>query len=318
MANREEVTLIFGCRSEERALKAMADLRAKYPTSPASLEFLQMDLTKAASILRAVEEFHGKFRTLDLLYCNAGILPVAGVDYLKGTLAMLKDPVNFFQDTGATLIQTVGQKADTVGMVFMANVFGHYILIRGLERAFTHRTRIIWTGSATSTPELFSWNDVQGLKSESPYESSKYATELLSSGLNESYSNGVTSYIADPGTVSTSILNERIPWVVRTLLIVPVIYCASLFLDFITFYSWQASVSLFFLSGVANDIRVKQVDEHLDISSPDPSLKYCARYSTFRRLEYVEQVPTQVPKGSGIRLLEIMEEMRQRLVEREA
>lgn len=69
--------VILGCRSEERANAAMAEIRAEVPA--ASLELLQLDLGDLANVRAAAERFLATERPLHLLINNAGLAGVRGV-----------------------------------------------------------------------------------------------------------------------------------------------------------------------------------------------------------------------------------------------
>jgi len=74
-----------------------------------------------------------------------------------------------------------------LGEVFCSNVFGHYILAHELTPLLSRPVspsskfggKIIWIGSIEVLPEHFSLDDMQGLKTSAPYESSKRLLDLL-------------------------------------------------------------------------------------------------------------------------------------------
>jgi len=74
-----------------------------------------------------------------------------------------------------------------LGEVFCSNVFGHYILAHELTPLLSRPAslsssaggKIIWVGSVEPLPEHLSLEDMQGLKTLAPYESSKRLIDLL-------------------------------------------------------------------------------------------------------------------------------------------
>lgn len=61
-------------RSEEKATKAIEDLKAKHPDSKGRLEFLPLDLSDLTTIKSAAEKFSAKEKRLDVLVNNAGVM----------------------------------------------------------------------------------------------------------------------------------------------------------------------------------------------------------------------------------------------------
>jgi 3-keto steroid reductase len=163
---------------------------------------------------------------LDVLIMNAGISGYLGFNYplaTKDILTNLKQSVtwpNFLnQNTGVTakpqrlikpanghtvissddasepLINGNGNAArktaedgePVLGEVFLANVFGHYLLAHHLmpllsntiDRPAGDKSRVIWLGSLDALDEKFSIEDIQGLTSSDAYKSSKRLTDLL-------------------------------------------------------------------------------------------------------------------------------------------
>ena len=69
-----------------------------------------------------------------------------------------------------------------LGQVFTSNIFGHYILCHSLVpllRASPDQGRIVFVSSIEPHPSDFDINDIQGLKSDKSYESSKRLTDIL-------------------------------------------------------------------------------------------------------------------------------------------
>ena len=74
------------------------------------------------------------------------------------------------------------QTEPLLGQIFTSNVFGHYILshlLVSLLQASPDQGRIVFLSSIEPTPSHFSIDDLQGLKSDKSYESSKRLTDIL-------------------------------------------------------------------------------------------------------------------------------------------
>jgi 3-keto steroid reductase len=151
---------------------------------------------------------------LDVLVLNAGIGGWTGIrwgpavwDVLTNTIQAVTWWMHFKTTFGATaklqssyksgsdsqkVLDLDGSEAEDeppLGELFTANVFGHYILAHELmpllssspgdERPVGTRGRIIWISSIDGTEETFDPDDLQGLRAELPYNSSKRLQAVL-------------------------------------------------------------------------------------------------------------------------------------------
>jgi 17beta-estradiol 17-dehydrogenase/3beta-hydroxysteroid 3-dehydrogenase len=320
----DPLTLILACRNQQKAELAINNLRQRYPNAlmKVKLEFLKVDLTNKHSICDAVQMYRDRYPKIDVFYANAGILLASGVDYLKGTIQMFTNTEAFFKTSGDILVQKVEcVNNDGVGTVFMANVFGHYAMIKGLQDLFNEGSRIVWTGSATATSKYFSWKDMDGSRSNFPYESSKYATQLLSCALNSALKEqGVSSYYCEPGSVCTSIMDDQMSWFIQTFLMIPVMFIGSMFLDYVTFNSLNGAIALFFLSGLKSAESIKcdgetTLDENQKV--PDPKFMYgsrCKYFSGDGRYVAKEPLEETLTSSECSRFLSEVELLRQKLL----
>ncbi len=64
--------IIMACRNIEKAEKAKASILKENPE--ASLEIMEIDLSKLASVKNFAKQFSGKFDKLDILFNNAGVM----------------------------------------------------------------------------------------------------------------------------------------------------------------------------------------------------------------------------------------------------
>lgn len=76
------------------------------------------------------------------------------------------DTVALIEQADAT-IQVVGEvNSDGMGKIFATNVFGHYVIMRELEKVLSNSGdgRVVWTSSLTAWSQFFDINDWQGIK----------------------------------------------------------------------------------------------------------------------------------------------------------
>lgn len=69
------------CRNVRKANEAKDMLRRKFPDS--FVRIVQLDTSDIGSVLRAAEILRRELNRLDLLYLNAGIMPVTGFDFQR-------------------------------------------------------------------------------------------------------------------------------------------------------------------------------------------------------------------------------------------
>ncbi|TVY83646.1 3-keto-steroid reductase, partial [Lachnellula suecica] len=152
---------------------------------------------------------------LDVIILSAGMGGWIGLDWLAATRDVLFDtveavtwpkyklssvgaavrPQSSFQasksseDSDQPLLSSQ-EKPDEppLGEVFCSNVFGHYVLAHELMPLLSQPSspsshaggKIIWVSSVEALPEHFSIDDIQGLKSRTPYEDTKRLIDLMS------------------------------------------------------------------------------------------------------------------------------------------
>jgi 3-keto steroid reductase len=151
---------------------------------------------------------------LDVVILNAGMGGWKCVDYIRGVRDVLMDVIDavtwpqfILPTVGAVVKSQLSPKGlksseeDTqpllpnqekleeppLGEVFCSNVFGHYILSHELMPLLSRPSsttlevggKIMWISSIQAVPESFSFDDIQCLKSLTPYESTKRLSDLL-------------------------------------------------------------------------------------------------------------------------------------------
>ncbi|KAF7955245.1 uncharacterized protein EAE97_000504 [Botrytis byssoidea] len=154
---------------------------------------------------------------LDVVVLNAGIGGWSGIDWPKAIWTVLTDmteavtwPTYKLAEVGAVTkpqLSSVSPKSadpsddeatqpllngetpeePPLGATFCSNVFGHYVLAHELmpllsrtsSPSATTSGRIIWVSSIEAQAQHFDEDDLQGLESRTPYESSKRLTDVL-------------------------------------------------------------------------------------------------------------------------------------------
>ncbi|KAK3115178.1 3-keto-steroid reductase [Teratosphaeriaceae sp. CCFEE 6253] len=168
------------------------------PRAPrVKIEGVLVDLTKLATVKALADGLLRRGQALDAAMFNAGVAGWLKTDYLKGTWDIMTDLVHATtypefmipirgllaapQSTKGALSGKVQPQDDEpgLGQVFLANVFGHYMLTHWLAPLFTPSSRLIWISSTSALPPFFHLDDIQGLQSRGAYESSKRLTDLL-------------------------------------------------------------------------------------------------------------------------------------------
>jgi 3-keto steroid reductase len=225
------------CDKHEQALPGIANLLQH------RVYFRQerLDLLSLVSVQKLAKRLRETTPKLDAVICNAGIggwtginWPVAVWSILTTWKRALTYPTYKLSGIGwATKPQTFASSDDNepqLGEVFCANVFGHYLLGHYLApllarhpRSEDATGRIIWVSSIEAYDFTFDMQDIQGLKSKVPYESSKRLTDILAitstlpststhvnQYLEHSESSAKTTkpriYVSHPGICGTSIV----------------------------------------------------------------------------------------------------------------
>lgn len=198
------LTLVVTSRTLPRVTEAINNINefSKKLNRSGSLEFdyLLVDFTDMVSVLATCYELIKKFAKIDYLFVNAAQGVYSGIDWPKAFMEVLKNPVE--SATNPTYKkQKIGvQSVDGLGLVFQANVFGPYYLIRRIRRLLKGG-RVIWISSLMSQPKYLSLNDLQLLKSPDSYEGSKRLVDLMHFGVYKKLKrdNNIEQYLVNPG-----------------------------------------------------------------------------------------------------------------------
>lgn len=179
--------IIFACRSEEKANKAMSELRNSIPE--AKLEYMPLDLSNLQSIRAFAKLFGEKYDKLDILMNNAGIMQVP-----------------------------YGKTVDGFERQFGTNHLGHFALT-GLLIDYIKKTpnsRVVTMSSGAHTMANIDFDNLQyeggkGYNSMTAYGRSKLANLLFTYALQEKFESeniSAISLAAHPGGANTNLNNH--------------------------------------------------------------------------------------------------------------
>lgn len=198
----DTLTIIFTTRSARKAEDTRRRLETHLRSSTASassdaarIKFVSesVDLGDLPSTRALSRRLCQTFPKLDAVILNAGIGGWSGISWLKAIWGICTDlihqvtwPSYKLASVGVlTPRQTDKEEEPALGAVFCANVFGHYMLAHNvaplLKKAKSPNGpgRVIWVSSIEATIKAFNMDDIQGLQSKVPYESSKALTDIL-------------------------------------------------------------------------------------------------------------------------------------------
>ncbi|KAF8938245.1 hypothetical protein BGZ58_001301 [Dissophora ornata] len=207
----DPLTVILACRNKTRAQEALNKLHVYFdalqqkrkhedglqdidaeinnPYHHPELKIELVDVGSVASVQAFNQRIRDQYRRIDYLFCNAGVLPSAGIMWGKLLVDLFVAPMDLVIRSDVLVQPKQHLTEDGIGNVLACNVFGHYLMIKGLEDLMSKTEedpgRVIWTSSMTAEKGSFSNDDWQGLNSKQPYESSKWVTDLLAIRLNE-------------------------------------------------------------------------------------------------------------------------------------
>ncbi|KAF8465272.1 hypothetical protein BDZ91DRAFT_618300, partial [Kalaharituber pfeilii] len=226
------LVLVFTTRSPSKSQHALSTILSslpalfapeRVPSERYRLEPAFVDLTSLVSVYELARELREKYDKIDWIYCNAGILTTVrggAVNWSKAVYEFLIHPIRALttpnyklQEEGQVVLQRVpgeeGRIEDGIGMIFCANVFGHYVLVRAVWELLCRggatqgeRARVVWTSSMDAHGEALDLNDIEAVKvgkgreGAKVYESSKRLTDVL-------------ALTADLGAVRKGILGHK-------------------------------------------------------------------------------------------------------------
>ncbi|KAB8200041.1 hypothetical protein BDV34DRAFT_23245 [Aspergillus parasiticus] len=199
----QSLTVIFTTRSPKKGndtLQRLQDHLRKTSATPSPTRRVtfvpeSVDLNNLVSVRALSRRLNDEYPKLDAIMLNAGIGGWSTLNWPRAVWGVLTDlvhevswpsykiaPVGMVTDYQTTTLAT---QEPRLGSVFCANVFGHYMLAHNvmplLRRSGQHNGpgRVIWVSSLEATVKMFDVDDIQGLRTTAPYESSKALTDVL-------------------------------------------------------------------------------------------------------------------------------------------
>ncbi|KAF2271572.1 3-keto-steroid reductase [Westerdykella ornata] len=188
--------LAEACRRSEKTLPRSSPLNER------RVQFRNeiLDLTSLISVQELSKRLRDTTPKLDVVICNAGIGGWEDMYWGRAVWSILTDWRNavtwptFKKSRVGWLTKPQipnseqGKKVEepALGRVFCANLFGHYLLghylgplLERRNASSSTRGRLIWVSSVEAYAHTFDINDMQGLASTAPYESTKRQTDLM-------------------------------------------------------------------------------------------------------------------------------------------
>lgn len=180
---RKGAQIIMACRNLEKAEKAKTEILDEYPN--VSLDIIQLDLSDLASVRLFTEKFNKKYKKLDLLINNAGVMMLPNRESSK----------------------------DGFEMQLATNHFGHFALTGLLIEKLlsTENSRIVNMSSTMHLVGKMDFDDINWEKSYSKvraYGRSKLANLLFTYELNRRLKTSGSTTIstaAHPGWTATNL-----------------------------------------------------------------------------------------------------------------
>ena len=206
--------MIFTTRSTRKGIETLARLIEHLQHLSPDLEaesrvdFISenVDLSNLISVRALSRRLRRTVPKLDGIILNAGLGGWTGIDWPRAIWGVVTDLVHQVSwpsyklgqigvlnppQVASSLSKEEGtgeeEEEPRLGAIFCANVFGHYMLAHNVVPLLKASSsspangpaRIIWVSSLEATISLFDINDIQGLRTDAPYESSKALTDVL-------------------------------------------------------------------------------------------------------------------------------------------
>ncbi|KAF2830589.1 3-keto-steroid reductase [Ophiobolus disseminans] len=181
------------CKNHERTLPGISRVLQQ------RVHFRQerLDLLSLLSVQRLSKRLRDTTPKLDVVICNAGIGGWTGINWplaIWSIVTTWRKALSYptFKISGIGWVAKPQIAADkeveepALGEVFCANNFGHYLLGHYVAPLLARhppsedtRGRIIWISSLEAYDFTFDIEDMQGIGSRVPYESSKRLTDIM-------------------------------------------------------------------------------------------------------------------------------------------
>lgn len=220
-----QYNITLGCRNVQKAEAVITELKGGFPN--AQLSLVQVDVSSVASVLAASETIKKTLPRIDVFFANAGVFDIVGLDWAAVWRHITQGEITLFLSTGGEFLKQPRNRMtkEGLGFIFATNVFGHYLMLRELEDTLSENSKVIWTGSGSANGLAFTMDDIQHIRGATPYQSSKYLTDLTVHGLNLEYeekNKKIHCMSTDPGFILSPLTWKMIPaWL--WLIVLPII-----------------------------------------------------------------------------------------------
>jgi len=215
-APEDSLIFVLTSRSIERAneagdsIKAFNDQREavrKVTTVP-----LVLDLTNMKNVLETSVLLNKTYKAINYVYVNAALGVCSGINWFSAIQEVITSPVQAVTDPHYK-IQKVGlMSKDDMGLVFEANVFGPYYLIRKILPILSPgKAVVVWISSIRSDPNYLPLDDLELIESPTPYEGSKRMIDVMHLATYKYLkSKSVYQYVVQPGIFVSQSFNVHL------------------------------------------------------------------------------------------------------------
>lgn len=169
-------------------------------------DYVIFDQCNMVSMLSAAYELKKRYSHLDYLFLNSSYAQFIGIDYWQALKDLFHEPLKSFT-VGTFKLQGSGKKTDDgMGAVFQANVVSPWYLINELIPLLSNGGRLIWISSSISVPEYLEFDDLEMIKNNKAYETSKYEIEMLQHVTHKPLleTHGIQSWLLQPGVFKST------------------------------------------------------------------------------------------------------------------
>ncbi|SMN21103.1 similar to Saccharomyces cerevisiae YLR100W ERG27 3-keto sterol reductase [Maudiozyma saulgeensis] len=212
----DSLTFILTSRSIERAKEAGDAIKTFNDQREATREVktvpLVLDLTDMKNVLNASITLNKTYKEINYVYVNAALGVCSGINWFRAIQEVITNPVQAVTDPHYK-IQKVGlMSKDDMGLVFEANIFGPYYLIRKILQVLSAgKAVIVWISSIRSDPSYLPFNDLELIESSTPYEGSKRMIDVMHLATYKSLkAKGIYQYVVQPGIFVSQSFNVHL------------------------------------------------------------------------------------------------------------
>lgn len=202
---QEDVVLVVTSRTLPKVQEAIQAIK-KYGkqihrTGKVEFDYILVDFTDMVSVLAAYYELEQRYRAIHYFFANAAQSTYSGINWTQACVDIASNPVKGVTQAKYKIQKPGVKSTDGLGLVFQANVFGPYYLLHKLQPLLKRgNALVVWISSIMSYPEYLSFDDLQLVRSDIPYDGSKRLVDLLHVyNYRKLRAEGVSQYLVHPG-----------------------------------------------------------------------------------------------------------------------